>query len=569
MTDSLERLAKTAGLNSRAAARWEELSAEVIATRLGGRPTAIDKDLQKESVAVKGHALSIAYRGWIAENSMLVGQPITAIKLFDALIADADGLPQGPYQIDPLVTLLRFRARAMRTTGDPKLSIEGAVELASMPNLSHPAFSLAAARTAEHFAAVDTAEHWYERVLADTANAENEHYRVRATVEETPAYYREVARRDLDRLRRRPDALQSAETLAQALADAIDARDDNTLMRLASPTHFSVAIGCHAAYVDVQATVESICQSLRTCLAGPFKLISRGEHRQLSLGIADGGNPLRYASLILRKHARGWDWTGIHVLDAGFWLSDFPAAPIETNQPLSIRIRGPWQSGRKFMAGGFRNPWHGFVSGTTLDPVSLAIRSCGSECGFGMRGFYYNEALSHNGVSAFAIDFSSYEQCVPFSDRANLWPVLAPADGLVVGTWPFELNGSDSRANAVELIHPMGTPTCRYLSRYLHLAGTPAIPVSAGMFVRGGSVLGFMDDTGNSAMPHLHFSMHDQSAGPHPDLVTSSVSAPIMYGPSVRPTPMAGQSLNDVDDGRCIDSHNSGVRPRVTVAPGP
>ena len=79
--------------------------------------------------------------------------------------------------------------------------------------------------------------------------------------------------------------------------------------------------------------------------------------------------------------------------------------------------------------------------------------------------------------------------------------------------------------------------------------------VSAGMWVNQGFVLGLIDDTGNSFHDHLHFEMHDTrlregTTGRRGNRWGSP------YGHSVRPTPMDGQTLNDGDDGRCIESTN-------------
>ena len=61
------------------------------------------------------------------------------------------------------------------------------------------------------------------------------------------------------------------------------------------------------------------------------------------------------------------------------------------------------------------------------------------------------------------------------------------------------------------------------------------------MYVRQGARLGLMDDTGNSQLNHLHFSIHD---------------ATLMGGMSVRPTPMDGFSLSDQASGTCVTSTN-------------
>jgi hypothetical protein len=54
-----------------------------------------------------------------------------------------------------------------------------------------------------------------------------------------------------------------------------------------------------------------------------------------------------------------------------------------------------------------------------------------------------------------------------------------------------------------------------------------------------------MDDTGNSVLNHLHFSIHDW------DLPRAGA-----HGASVRPTPLSGVRLEDGDDGACVRSTN-------------
>jgi hypothetical protein len=85
----------------------------------------------------------------------------------------------------------------------------------------------------------------------------------------------------------------------------------------------------------------------------------------------------------------------------------------------------------------------------------------------------------------------------------------------------------------------MPTLNLRYTASYLHLDGPGKIPVSTGMYVKQGKVLGLMDDTGDSVGHHLHFVLYDNA-----------------IHVSVRPTPMDGQSLWEWDDGRCMHSTN-------------
>jgi hypothetical protein len=97
----------------------------------------------------------------------------------------------------------------------------------------------------------------------------------------------------------------------------------------------------------------------------------------------------------------------------------------------------------------------------------------------------------------------------------------------------------------------------RFRSRYLHLAGPFQIPVSEMMPVITGQRLGLMDDTGNSVLHHLHFSIHDRTL-PHPD---------VSYGRSVRPSPLSGVTLGNGASGRCVRSTNLERVPGLNFKP--
>lgn len=74
-------------------------------------------------------------------------------------------------------------------------------------------------------------------------------------------------------------------------------------------------------------------------------------------------------------------------------------------------------------------------------------------------------------------------------------PVLAPAEGRVLFTAPFEAHG-----NTVLLDHGYGV-----ITTYLHLR---AILVKAGDLVKGGQVIGEVGSTGGSTANHLHFQVN-------------------------------------------------------------
>ena len=66
-----------------------------------------------------------------------------------------------------------------------------------------------------------------------------------------------------------------------------------------------------------------------------------------------------------------------------------------------------------------------------------------------------------------------------------------------------------------------------------------------------------MDDTGNSVLHHLHFSIHDRNLA-HPD---------VPYGRSVRPSPMSSVTLGDGASGKCLRSTNPERVPGLNFKP--
>jgi murein DD-endopeptidase MepM/ murein hydrolase activator NlpD len=102
----------------------------------------------------------------------------------------------------------------------------------------------------------------------------------------------------------------------------------------------------------------------------------------------------------------------------------------------------------------------------------------------------------------------------------------------------------------------------RFLTRYMHLAGPGLVSLSPGMSAFLGERIGLMNDTGNSVLDHLHFSIHDQTVPfpgggtPGTTPVGAACGGAVTRGASVRPTPMEGGTLNDNDGGRCVRSTN-------------
>ena len=199
------------------------------------------------------------------------------------------------------------------------------------------------------------------------------------------------------------------------------------------------------------------------------------------------------------------------------------------------------------------------ILGTPFGGFLLAYLAS-RRCGFGVRGFYYNQRPTHTDEDAFAIDFTRYRRFVPYDNELGGTPVLAVRDGLVVRVSAGSVVGHPDVPNLVHVAHldPANpNDTDRFRSIYLHLAGPFLIDVSEMMPVIVGQRLGLMDDTGNSLLHHLHFSMHDRNL-PHPS---------VSYGRSVRPTPMSNVRLEDGNSGTCLRSNNVERFPGLNFVP--
>lgn len=173
-----------------------------------------------------------------------------------------------------------------------------------------------------------------------------------------------------------------------------------------------------------------------------------------------------------------------------------------------------------------------------------------NDCGWGPAGFYYNQ-FTHSDSHAFAIDFTRYRRRAPMIDAANGIPVLNIAQGIVASVADSASDGDPMTTNLVRVHHrapseswtfeqlALTAPT-KFRSEYWHLSGPRRSPVFRGMWAPLGLTLGFIDDTGFSAFPHLHFVIQDRDLGFR----------------SVRPTPMDGQTLNDGENHKRIRSSN-------------
>jgi tetratricopeptide (TPR) repeat protein len=363
------------------------------------------------------------------------------------------------------------------------------------------------------------------------------------------------------------------EELAARLAQALRTKDSKTLRDLASPTHFTIGIpGAHRQFFDREKLLDFLENDLSSSTPRcDFSALSGGGGKRYLHTLGWQGEFFRDPVIILlTRSSQGWEWSGIILgLLTDPWFSFLEPANKETNQPLTLNIKAPWPAGENFTAGGLI-PYlveQGIIVATGaalawIPGIGLALAAtavagitfglASRDCGFGPSGFYYNFGSTHRGQDAFAIDFTRYQRFVPYHNISGSSAVLACYAGVVtLSQGTFTSGDPDpNHANTVHVQHTdvsfanprlpalIRTP---YRSKSLHMQGPGRVPVSVTMFVRQGARLGIMDDTGDSAFDHLHFSIHDMDA---------------MGGMSVRPTPMDGQSLTDSDTGRCMSSTN-------------
>lgn len=129
-----------------------------------------------------------------------------------------------------------------------------------------------------------------------------------------------------------------------------------------------------------------------------------------------------------------------------------------------------------------------------------------------------------------------------------------PPTGGSLGTRPIGGRFVGSRFSAVFDWNIL-RERARFATNYQHLDGPPGrrISVLQGSWVDQGTVMAGVDDTGNSAWPHLHFSLHDLSL---PNQANPGAFLEGM-GPSVTLDGLEGATLRAREgDGTCITSTN-------------
>ena len=540
-----------------AAERWRTLSEEVQRARHAGLPTGPNDTLLAQAKADGDGDLAPALTLWAADSLLAEARFDEAVRLYGQV---PDHQPSVK-ELDVRGEALKATAEAFEALGDTDAAMETHERLAGsgLPGWSPARAFYEQGRIAAEARRDDEAR----KAFARAGDVKEE-----PGTAEVP--YADLAKRATTRLDAGAGvARPTAEALAHELATALRRRDGRSLRALASPTHFAVGLGGHFHFADPAEMLDRVEPDLR---ASEVRVDARaltgcGARRHVATAGWAGEWFVGAVTLTLQRTRDGWEWTGItpHAPTEA-WIKQLEPDVVATNQPITLPIKAPWPAGIRMRAGGLL-PYIGeqagiliaaqipFIGWSIAGTITLALSA--RDCGFGPGVLYYNMAPTHLtsvAGSAFAIDFIRYAQFAPYANVTGATPALAVAEGIVMvrDAGFVSGDGDPNHPNTVHIRHLMRagitfssgfsliflfTP---FLSRYLHMAGPNLIPVSVGMFVRQGARLGPMDDTGSSAYDHLHFSIHDDAMG----------------GASVRPNPMDGQPLTNVDDGRCILSTN-------------
>lgn len=541
----LARVAKTLGPEG--SRRWSALSAE---TQRAAPGPNLDEVLGKLEAAVEPDSpVAPAYRLWRADALNRVGREAEAVSAYDEAIGAAESAPAFE-RVDFVREALRHRASAQARLGDVDAAVASYREL---QNRGEHAALYHAGELAERTGRFEQATSLYGEIAAKerTPDADDDAQRALRAAERLTG--------------QRGVFTPSPLGIAQYLDTAVTTRDVDALRRLASESHFQAGPGGGHFRFESDELLDRLCADLKASRPRRLHkgLLGTGNKRYLFTSGWRGEWFRHVVGFHFARSGRGWAWEGVVVnAPSEPWLKRWEPAEKRTNQPLPFPLLAPWPEGRHFMAGGI--PLFAGQSASIVAALLIPIFGAGvaaglalayslSDCGYGLRGFYYNQGPTHSGNDAFAIDFTAYRRGVPLLNMAGGTSVLAAASGVVRFTRDNIASGDSSGPNEVQIDHDdPATGNPRFVSRYLHMAGPGLIPVSAGMFAPTGARLGRMNDTGTSVLDHLHFSIHDSAAGPG-------------IGPSVRPSPMEGQTLGDGASGTCIRSTN---RETVALPPG-
>ncbi|HEX2473940.1 MAG TPA: peptidoglycan DD-metalloendopeptidase family protein, partial [Lacipirellulaceae bacterium] len=545
-----DRLRPTS-LDDKSAHEWRQLAAQVLSSR--SEPVCSRTNVTLEAAAEREpqSPATPAYRLWLADNLVRDGQWSAALQAYDAAVQCAQSAKRLSPTIDPIVGALYHKAQAAALMGEAATAIVDYENLSKHePANVDPLFQ--AGLLAERQGQSDRAAEYYRGAARGAPSNRTD----------DPA---ELARRALLRLQIAASQFAaSAEAVMDRITTALERRDASALQHAVSSTHFAVGpLGGHTVFEQHELLSELYRDLGASQIAVRRKLLGCGGKRYLFTSGWKGKWFNGDVVFLISQAPRGWECTGLAVAHANdLWIERWRPAVKQKNQPLPFELLAPWPAGQSFKAGGLTQyvaEQAAVLAGGVFGGGLLALYFARSPCGFGPRGFYYNQGSTHDEEDAFAIDFTRYRQYVPYDNESGGTPVLAARSGIVQSVRAGTPSGDSNASNTVEIIHadPSNlSDTSRFRSRYLHLEGPFKIPVSTMMPIFVGNRLGRMDDTGNSVLDHLHFSIHDRQIS-HPN---------VSYGGSVRPTTLSGVRLEDGDSGTCVRSTNieyAGEKPMI------
>lgn len=543
--------------------RWKNCSIELTRARLRRPACFVNQQLLTVSKIDNSTPVAPLYAFWAANNCTIDGHYRDAARLYESALATHERVERFSdlIYLDDAIRLKM--THSLFLGGDSDAAIREA-EAMFNDGIAGARYGYRAGRYAEQSGKKEEALRLYDQAA-----------RLETELDDR---FIELAERSVERLLDTSTIrFNTDKSAADAVLTAIRARDAVQIERLLSSTHFAVsAMCCHQGFEDSLIREAFIRELLSWRRLHSEPLEGVGEKRFLTIGPYMGRLLRDQVHLRFQRFIDGWQWTGISLsAPSEFWRDRWSPTELKTNQPLPFAIKAPWPAGQELVAGGLKGYLQKVIAigAITLWPpwlqtalqAAMALGFSLRKCGFGIRGFYYNHGPTHNGVDAFAIDFSQYARGQPYRSTAGGIPVLACREGIVVAVEDTNETGTAGEPNEVEIVHQdVDSSGTQYRSRYLHMEGPDAIPVDCGSFVLMGQRLGLMNDTGLSAIDHLHFSMHNDGV-PSASTVPMCGSADAR-GDSVRPTPMDGQTLNDSDDGRCISSSNIDFGGPVTVS---
>jgi hypothetical protein len=528
--------------------QWTQLSEYVHRARLGRDPIAANGLLRSTIQGNPDDPLAATFLYWSSENSVYAARFADAITALEELLTrhgrkPAAGSSWGSLALERLAT-------CYERSGDWQDAFRSYEridrEFPEAPGATWRQYQ--AGRAAQLAGQESIAEAAYERVAQ--ANDESD-------------AFAELARREVARLRNPGRVFSSAEALASELSRALRSQDLSALLKMASPTHFAIGAS-ELAFARMDVIGDDLRRDLAVgpVFADPLTLECSGFRGSLMTHGWCGSRLIGDVPLFLGRSASGWQWVGIAVPptcshephgDPGHQRPKEPKTsdpPIPAGSPPDVfNLKSPWPRGQDMRAGGINR----FIASKLFPPIALFDQF--TTCGYGPYGLYYNTGPTHVGVNKFAIDFTRYQQGAPYLSLVASMPALAAHHG-VVPVRPVDLYNFGSYNNTggnmvtldwltnAEMNSFLATgvlPPGRFRTMYLHL--DRPIFVSLHMDVPQGTRLAFMDSTGNSAMPHLHFSLHLRDLG----YISISLDG------------MDGNKLGDGNDAQSCSSSNTPV----------